>query len=82
MDWSQFLTQAIQYLTGGLVNTASAIGTGLSAYVNGLLVDASGSTPVMSAFASVIFIFGGISLAFTLGRWVMNFVSSLGNRNR
>lgn len=82
MNWSTFLTEAIQLLTGGLTTTASAIGSGLSSYVNGLLVDASGTTPAMSAFASVLFIFGGISLAFTLGRWVMNFVASLGNRNR
>lgn len=78
MTWTAFLTEALGLLTGGLTTVASALGSGMSSYVNGLLIQNN----AMSAFAATIFIFGGISLAFTLGRWVVNFISSLGNRNR
>lgn len=82
MTWTQFLTEALGLLTGGLTTVASALGSGISSYVQGLLMTGEGASQTMSAFASTIFIFGGISLAFTLGRWILNFCSSLGNRNR
>lgn len=82
MTWTAFLTEAISLLTGGIVGVASALGTGISTLVNDLAITGTGSDAQMSAFMSVVFVFGGISLALALGRWVVNLLASLGNRNR
>lgn len=82
MTWSAFLTEAISLLTGGIVGVAGALGTGISTLVQDLAVTGTGADATMSAFMSIVFVFGGISLAIGLGRWVVNLLSSLGNRNR
>ena len=82
MTWSAFLTEAITLITGGIVGVAGAIGTGLSTLVQDLAITGTGSDASMSAFMSIVFVFGGISLALALSRWVVNLLASLGNRNR
>lgn len=82
MAWTSFLTQAITLLTGGITGVASALGSGLSTLVQDLAVTGTGESATMSAFMSVVLIFGGISLAIGLGRWVVNLLTSLGQRNR
>lgn len=82
MTWSAFLTEAISLLTGGIVGVAGALGSGISTLVQDLAVTGTGESATMSAFMSIVFVFGGISLAIGLGRWVVNLLSSLGNRNR
>lgn len=77
-NYQNILVESLELLTGGLTTIAAALGSGMAAYVEGLLI--SGTS--MSAFASVIFLFCGIALAFALGRWVVNFIGSLGKRNR
>lgn len=69
----------IQLLTGGLVQMASGLGAGIIAFVQNLFVSAEGA---LTVFGELIIIFAGISLAIGLGRWVLNFCTSLGNRNR
>lgn len=82
MSWTAFLTEAITLITGGIVGVAGAIGTGLSTLVQDLAITGTGESATMSAFMSVVFVFGGISLALALSRWVVNLLASLGNRNR
>lgn len=82
MTWVQFLQEAIQLLVGGITGVASGIGGGLSTLVDALTKTTTGSTTEMSAFMAVVLIFGGISLALGLSRWVVNLISSLGARNR
>lgn len=82
MSWTTFLTEGIGLITGGITGVASGIGTGLSSLVSALAVDSTGTTPVMSPFMAVVFVFGGIALALALSRWVVNLLSSLGQRNR
>lgn len=82
MTWAQFLTEAIQLLVGGITGVASGIGNGLSTLVNALVMTTDNGSTTMSAFAAIIFVFGGIALAIGLSRWVVNLVSSLGQRNR
>ncbi|AXF52632.1 MAG: hypothetical protein [Inoviridae sp.] len=82
MDFMALLTQMIQILVGGITGVAKGIGEGLSTLVTNIFMDTSGDTAVLSVFGGLILCFAGISLAIGLGRWVVNFVTSLGSRNR
>lgn len=80
------LTQIIQLLVGGISGVATGIGGGLSTLAENIFMTTVGSgetaTTELSVFGSLIIIFAGISLAIGLCRWVVNFVTSLGARNR
>lgn len=73
------LTQIIQLLVGGLTQMATGLGEGIIAFVTNLFVSSEGA---LTVFGSLIVIFAGISLAIGLSRWVLNFCTSLGKRNR
>lgn len=73
------LTSIIQLLVGGLTEMAKGIGGGLTALVESIFVSSAGA---LTTFGSLVVIFAGISLAIGLSRWVVNFVTSLGSRNR
>lgn len=70
------LQTIIEILTGGITGIATAIGTGLSSLVSSLFF-ANGE---LSVFASVMFIFMGITLAIGLCRYVLNWITSLGKK--
>ena len=72
------LTEIIQLLVGGITGIATGIGQGVSSLVQNIFLDTTGATPALSVFGGVIAVFGGISLAVGLSRWVMNFLTSLG----
>lgn len=80
------LTQIIQLLVGGISGVATGIGGGLSTLAENIFMTTvgtgEGATTELSVFGSLIIIFAGISLAIGLCRWVVNFVTSLGARNR
>lgn len=76
------LTQIIELLVGGITGVAEGIGTGLSTLAKSIFMQGSGDTQTLSTFGALIVIFAGISLAIGLSRWVVNFVTSLGARNR
>lgn len=76
---TDLLTNIIQILVGGIKGVATGIGAGLSDLVNGIFIGPEGG---LSAFGALVVIFAGISLAVGLCRWVVNFVTSLGARNR
>lgn len=76
------LTEIISLLTGGITGVASGIGQGLSTLASAVFLDTTGDNPVLSVFGGLVIVFAGISLALTLCRWIVNFVTSLGQRNR
>lgn len=76
------LTAIIELLTGGITGVASGIGQGLSTLATNIFLTGTGETQTLSVFGSLIVIFAGISLALALCRWMVNFVTSLGARNR
>mgnify|MGYP004526891237 CR=1 FL=1 len=76
------LTAIIELLTGGITGVAGGIGEGLSTLATKIFLTGSGETQTLSVFGSLIVIFAGISLALALCRWMVNFVTSLGARNR
>lgn len=77
------LTEIIELLTGGLSGMATGIGAGLSALSKSIFLETTGegatATTKLSVFGTLIVIFAGVSLAIGLSRWVVNWVTSLGN---
>ena len=80
------MSDIIKILVGAIKEFATGIGEGLSSLVQSIFLATSGTgesaTTTLSIFGIVILIFAGGSLAVGLSRWVVNFITSLGSRNR
>lgn len=76
------LTEIISILVGGITGVAEGVGGGLSTLAQSIFYSADGDTQTLSVMGTLIVVFAGISLALALSRWVLNFVTSLGARNR
>lgn len=77
---SAVLQEIISILTGGITGMASGIGSGLTALVKNIfLVAGEGGALQLSTFGGIVIVFAGIGLAVGLCRWVVNWVTSLGN---
>lgn len=75
--------EIISILVSGISGIATGIGSGLTDLVKAIFVDATGSSgPVLSIFGGLVVVFAGVSLAIGLSRWVVDWVTSLGARNR
>lgn len=86
MSGVNLMKEIITILVGGIKDMATGIGEGLSSLAQSIFLTTTGSgetaTTSLSVFGTLIVIFAGISLAVGLSRWVVNFVGSLGARNR
>lgn len=76
------LTEIIGILVGGITGVAEGIGGGLQSLATNIFLEGTGDTQSLSVMGTLIVVFAGISLALGLSRWVLNFVTSLGARNR
>lgn len=76
------LTQIIEILVGGITAMAQGLGGGLSTLATSIFLTTEGDVQTLSVFGVLIVCFAGISLAMALCRWVVNFCTSLGARNR
>lgn len=76
----EILQAIITILVGGIEGIAGGVGTGLSTLAKSIFLDTAGTA--LSTMGTLIVVFAGISLAIGLCRWVLNFVTSLGARNR
>lgn len=79
------LTEIISILVGGLTSFGQGLAQSLQQIVTAMFLTGDGTTNnpyALSVFGGVICIFGGISLAVGISRWVLNFITSLGVRNR
>lgn len=76
---SAVLQEIITLLVSGISQMATGIGSGLNALVNAIFLDTTGTSPVLSTFGGLIVVFAGIALAIGLSRFVVNWVTSLGN---
>lgn len=79
---SEVLIEGIQILTSGIVPYAEAFGTGMKALATSIFIDSTGETQKLGIIGGMAFLFGGISLAVGLSRFFLNWVTSLGARNR
>lgn len=82
MTGSALMSEIISILISGITSFATGLGSGITALINALFFDLSGQTPTLSTFGVCVIVFAGVSLAIGLSRWVLNFISSLGARNR
>lgn len=82
MTSTAILSEVISILTGGLVNTATAMGTGISTAVTSIALTGTGENQTLSTFMIFVLVFAGVSLSLSLFRWVINLIGSFGNRNR
>lgn len=86
MSGVQIMQEIIEILVGGISGVATGIGQGLSTLAQNLMLVTSGegasAVTKLSTFGNLVVVFAGISLAIGLSRWVVNFVASLGARNR
>ena len=86
MSGVQIMQSIIEILVGGISGVAEGVGQGLSTLAQSIFLQTTGTgeaaTTELSTFGVLIVVFAGISLAIGLCRWVVNFISSLGARNR
>lgn len=86
MTGVQIMQSIIEILVGGISGVATGIGQGLSTLAQSVFLQTTGSgesaVTSLSTFGVLVVVFAGISLAIGLSRWVVNFVASLGARNR
>ena len=74
------LNQIIEILTAGLLGISKGIGSGLTALAQSIFLGSEAGT--LSVFGGLVVVFAGISLAIGLCRWVVDWITSLGSRNR
>lgn len=86
MSGVEIMQAIIEILVGGISGVATGIGEGLSTLASSIFLQTTGDVgsevTELSTFGVLIVVFAGISLAVGLCRWVVNFVSSLGARDR
>ena len=86
MTGVQIMQAIIEILVGGISGVATGIGQGLSTLAQSVFLQTTGegaqATTSLSVFGVLVVVFAGISLAIGLSRWVVNFVASLGARDR
>lgn len=82
MTGTQILTAILEILFGAFTQTGTAMGGALSNFAQSIFVTTTGETSSLSIFAAILVTFAAISLALSLFRWVLNWLTSWGNRNR
>lgn len=86
MSGVQIMQAIIEILVGGISGVATGIGQGLSTLAQSVFLQTTGTgdsaSTSLSVFGVLVVVFAGISLAIGLSRWVVNFVASLGARDR
>lgn len=82
MTGVQIVQAIVEIIVSAIVPIGEGIGAGLSKLATSLFMTTAGETTTLSVFAVLVIVFAAISLGFALTRWVLNFVTSLGNRNR
>lgn len=76
------LSEIISLMVGGVSGIAEGIGQGFSTFAQNIMIVQGTDGNQLSTFGAFIAIFAGISLMLGLIRWVLNFMTSLGSRNR
>ena len=82
MSGTNLVTAIIEILVSGISGIATGVGQGLSTLASGIFFTTTGETTTLSVLVICIISFAAISLGLSLCRWVVNFFTSLGSRNR
>lgn len=75
------LQEILSLLTGGLSTIATSMGAGIKDMVVSIFLTGA-DTWTLNAFGTLVVIFAAVALSLSLFRWVLNFVTSWGQRNR
>lgn len=76
------LTEIINLLVGSISGIASGIGQGLQSLVTAIFLTGQGtdaSPYALSVYSALIIVFASVALAVSLSRFIVNWLSSLGN---
>lgn len=86
MNGATLVSNIIEILVSGISGIATGVGSGLSTLASGIFFQTVGegasATTQLSVLGTCIIVFAAISLGLALCRWVLNFFTSLGQRNR
>lgn len=82
MTGTAIVTAIVEIMVSALSGIGQGIGSALSSMATAIFLSGTGDSQTLSMFGSLVIVFAGISLGFGLTRWVLNFITSLGNRNR
>lgn len=82
MSGTAILTEIISILVAGIKAMGQGIGEGLSDLTTSVFMTGTGEAATLSVFGKFVIVFAAIALSMALTRWVVNFVTSLGQRNR
>lgn len=82
MEGTAIVSSIIEILVSGITGIATGIGSGLTELVKAIFFTTTEGGSELSTFGIMIVVFAGISLAIGLSRWVLQFLTSLGSRNR
>ena len=82
MSGTAILTEIISILVSGISAMGKGIGEGLSTLTTSVFMTGTGEAQKLSVFGTFVIVFAAIALSMALTRWVVNFVTSLGQRNR
>jgi len=82
MTGTALVSAIIQILVSGIVGVAEGIGTGISTLAQDIFFVTVEGVTTLSTMGTLIVAFAAISLALGLCRWVLNFLTSLGARDR
>lgn len=82
MTGTSLVTAIIEILVSGITGIATGVGTGLSTLAKDIFFETTADTTTLSVLGTCIIAFAAISLGLSLCRWVVNFFTSLGARNR
>jgi hypothetical protein len=76
------LHDVLEILLGSFSQIATAMGGALTSFASSIMVDSSGDTDTITTFGVLVLVFASIALGLGLFRWCLNFITSLGGRNR
>ena len=82
MTGVEIVSSVVEILVSGITGIASGVGEGLSSLASAIFMTGEAGSETLSIFGTLIIVFAGISLAIGLCRWVLNFLTSLGARDR
>lgn len=82
MAGADLVSSIISILTSGISGIATGVGTGLSTLAKSIFFETAEGSTSLSVLGTCIVAFAAISLGLALCRWVLNFFTSLGARNR
>lgn len=86
MDATQLVSEVINILTSAIVPFGTKLAQGVGSVVHELVFTTTGTgaeaVTTLNPFISMVLIFASVALAVGLSRWIVNFIGSLGARNR